>query len=178
MKYYKKIHANGFTLIELLVVISIIAVLSSIGLLAFNSSQARSRDAKRKSDLKQISSSLELYYSDYGRYPASLNGQIVGCPYNSVSGNGTACTWGSGEFRDVDAEGETKTTYFKVLPSDQSSNHTYYYNTVSVDGVANMGFQLYTYLENSQDPAIINTSVSCGGGVTCNFSLTSPNTAP
>ncbi|KKR41619.1 MAG: Type II secretory pathway pseudopilin PulG-like protein, partial [Candidatus Woesebacteria bacterium GW2011_GWB1_40_12] len=56
----------GFTLVELLVVIAILGILATIGLVTFSSSQMRGRDAQRKSDLKQISSALEIYYNDYG----------------------------------------------------------------------------------------------------------------
>lgn len=63
------IRAAGFTLIELLVVVAIIALLSS--LITFSVSQARlkSRDARRISDLKQIKSGTDLYFSTDGGYP-------------------------------------------------------------------------------------------------------------
>lgn len=158
--------SKAFTLVELLVVISIIGVLASIGLVSFRTAQTRSRDAQRKSDLKEISSALELYYSDYGQYPNGINGQIIGCPSTSQ----TPCTWGTGEFTDE------KTIYFKTLPKDKVSGHNYFYRPVAVDST-NSGFQLYAYLENSEDPSIITTGVSCGS-VTCNFSITSSNTTP
>lgn len=163
---------KGFTLVELLVVISIIGVLVTIALTSFRSSQMRGRDAERKSDLKQISSSLELFFSDYGKYPdADPNGKITACPY--MASGSTACTWGSGQFWD------TKTTYFKVLPKDPSNGLSYYYRIVDLG--SNQKFQLFTHLENTQDPSIISSGipagVTCGSGV-CNFSITSPNTKP
>jgi prepilin-type N-terminal cleavage/methylation domain-containing protein len=169
---------SGFTLVELLVVISIIGILASIGLVAFRSAQSRSRDAERKSDLKELTSALELFYSDYGKYPSSGNGQILACGYNAVTGVGTPCTWGESEFRDITGAGNTKTIYFKVLPKDKTAGHTYYYRTVSVNSVADSGFQIYAYLENKEDASIISTNVSCGANTNCNFAVTSTNTTP
>ena len=68
-----KRNQEGFTLIELLVVIAIIGLLSTISVLALNSARARSRDAKRVSDIKQIQTALEMYYNDTNDYPASLS---------------------------------------------------------------------------------------------------------
>jgi len=62
---------RGFTLIELLVVIAIIGVLSSVVLASLNTARVKSRDASRISQLGQIRAALELYYLDYGYYPAS-----------------------------------------------------------------------------------------------------------
>lgn len=59
----------GFTLIELLVVISIIGLLSTAALTSLNGARAKTRDAKRLSDMEQIQLALELYFADYGRYP-------------------------------------------------------------------------------------------------------------
>jgi prepilin-type N-terminal cleavage/methylation domain-containing protein len=56
--------SKGFSLVELLVVISIIAILSLIGLSLFSNAQQRSRDAKRKADLKAIQNAMEINYSE------------------------------------------------------------------------------------------------------------------
>lgn len=61
---------KGFTLIELLVVIAIIGLLSTIVLVSLNRARAKSRDAKRKTDLKQIEIALEMYWDHYGTLPA------------------------------------------------------------------------------------------------------------
>lgn len=62
---------QGFTLIELLVVIAIIGLLASVVLLSLNSARAKSRDAKRLSDVRQLVSALELYFNDYNTYPTA-----------------------------------------------------------------------------------------------------------
>lgn len=60
----------GFTLIELLVVIAIIGMLSSVVLASLNTARAKARDARRLSDMSQVRTALELYYSDNNnRYP-------------------------------------------------------------------------------------------------------------
>lgn len=62
----------GFTVIELLVVISIIAILTTVGLVSFTQTNKRARDGKRKADLEQIRSALVLYRTDNGTYPTSI----------------------------------------------------------------------------------------------------------
>lgn len=69
--YKKKLGVAGFTLIELLVVIAIIGVLASIVLASLNSARAKSRDARRITDIKQLQLALELYFDGLGatQYP-------------------------------------------------------------------------------------------------------------
>ncbi|MBM3282806.1 prepilin-type N-terminal cleavage/methylation domain-containing protein [Candidatus Gottesmanbacteria bacterium] len=65
----KKIQV-GFTLLEVLVVIAIIAILITIGIASFSTVQKKGRDSKRKSDLKEVQTALEQYYSVCGyNYP-------------------------------------------------------------------------------------------------------------
>jgi general secretion pathway protein G len=59
---------RGFTLIELLVVITIIGLLSSVGLASFTRAQERARDVKRQSDLTTLRNSLEIYYAENNAY--------------------------------------------------------------------------------------------------------------
>jgi len=173
---------QGFTLIELLVVIVILGILATIGLTFFTSAQARGRDAQRKSDLKQLANALELFYSDYGKYPSSsLDGKIEACSYDPVGGTGVTCDWGSGQFYDG------KTIYFRTMPADPSGG-SYYYAVPDPD--TRQKFQLFAHLENTQDLNCINDAegnpscknpdtprVRCVTGI-CNFAVTSPNTVP
>lgn len=63
---------KGFTLIEIVVVVSIISLLSAIGLTMYVEQQKNSRDAKRKSDLTLISGILQNYYSVNKVYPDTI----------------------------------------------------------------------------------------------------------
>jgi len=63
---------KAFTLIELLVVIAIIALLSTLSVVALSSARAKSRDARRLSDIKQIQTALDMYLDSAGTYPSSL----------------------------------------------------------------------------------------------------------
>lgn len=69
-----KKNKQGFTLIELLVVIAIIGLLSTLSIVALNQARARSRDARRIADIKQIQTAVEMYYNDLGAYPTSITG--------------------------------------------------------------------------------------------------------
>ena len=73
----KNIKTNfGFTLIELLMVISIITLFSSMFFGFVDSARAKSRDAVRLSDMKQIGTAANLYYEDKGIFEYFLTLQI------------------------------------------------------------------------------------------------------
>lgn len=65
------IKQKGFTLIELLVAISIIGILVGLGLVSYQGARKSARDGKRKADLEQIRSGLEMCRADTGSYPAA-----------------------------------------------------------------------------------------------------------
>ncbi|HNX11281.1 MAG TPA: FISUMP domain-containing protein [bacterium] len=94
-----KLKQKGFTLIELLVVIAIIGTLATISVIALNTARAKSRDAKRVADVKQISTALELFFNDMGRYP-------------------TATEWNTGSIFST-SSGATS-TYMQIIPTAPS----------------------------------------------------------
>lgn len=93
-----RLYKIGFTLIELLVVISIISLLSSVVYSSVDSARKSARDSVRLATLKQIELALEMYRSDFGRYP--LKPRDYG---ESTTVNNTY-TWDTSQ-RDEDGDG-------------------------------------------------------------------------
>jgi general secretion pathway protein G len=162
---------SGFTLIEILIVMIIIAFLASLSAGSFQSSQRKSRDARRKADLNSISTALEAYYNDKGEYPnSSVDLKISGC-------GATACDWGARFYDDDITNGAT---YMEKLPSDPSTGRGFTYAYVS-NGES---YQLYARFENLEDPSVPHdasdvaqayTDLSCGVA-SCNYGISSTNT--
>jgi len=66
--------SKGFTLIELLVAMTVASVLMGLTLVSYQGARKSARDGKRKADLEQIRSALEMCRADKGSYPTSLPG--------------------------------------------------------------------------------------------------------
>ena len=64
---------KAFTLIELVIVISIISLLAIMGISSYGSIQQNARNAKRKSDLKEIQKALESFKARNGFYPVTTS---------------------------------------------------------------------------------------------------------
>lgn len=164
----KRVPHLGFTLIELLVVFAILGILATIGIGSYMSSQMKSRDSHRKTDLKNIAIALETFYNDAQAYPTSSAGKILGC---GATGD-AACSWGS-------AWAGNGVTYMSILPDDISANDYFYH---SEDGTS---YELYARLENTADQKAIRTDEGAAAGyadmiclgttVRCNFVVASAN---
>lgn len=139
---------KGFTLVELLVVISIIGVVMGLSLFGLGGARKSGRDAKRKSDLEQIRSALELYRSDCGSYPLTLGSNLVG------DGVKIGC--------------DVTNVYMTSTPKDTlEPSHKYLY-------VSNgKTYELCASLEQGEDSVLCGTSASCGSE-TCNYKVTNP----
>lgn len=156
-------HYKGFTLIELLVVISIIAVLSTIGLVSYQGVQSKGRDSIRKSNLNTLATALEIYYQKNSHYPGSTNPN--GCD-----------TGATGTFYDPETDmtknnGIAPFISGNQIPTDpKDSSSRYCYISEKVNQVDAQGYRLFANLENCQDP--VNPLCSYNQN---NYSLVSDN---
>ena len=89
---------KGFTLIELLIVVVIIGILAAIAIPKFSATREKAYFAAMKSDLKNLASQQEIYYSDNYSYSSSVgdlgfvNSDGSNIAIASVSSSGWAAT--------------------------------------------------------------------------------------
>lgn len=165
--------SKGFTLIELLLVVAILGILSVISFSSFMGTIARGRDTQRKSDLAQIKKALESFNNDFGVYPDSQTGSILGC-MNSSSGAFVKCPASNGGFRYYVRSQEVNNLL--KFPSDPDASRVYYYTFDSSTST----FALYAALENLNDKDVKNVATSPSGAdwgvdcgsVNCNYKIT------
>src|SRR5436190_12388734 len=64
---------GGFTLIELLVVIIIIGILAAIAIPVFLNQRQKGYDAQTKSDLRNVATQEESFFTDYNHYAGTMS---------------------------------------------------------------------------------------------------------
>ena len=159
------LNAKAFSLIELIIVVAIIAVLMMLIFVSYTQVQKNARDTKRKGDLQTVAGTLQRFYSDYSRFPASDGFGLIS--YNSAGCGSdlgaTATPWGTGAITCG------STSYIKQLPADpQTSNLQYCYYRPDYQH-----YQLYAKLEASGTTGTYTNPTGCPGG-TYNY-LVTPN---
>ena len=88
-------HDNrGFTLIELLIVVVIIGILAAIAVTNFANSKERAMVAAMKTDLRNLVSAEEAYFSDSTKYTTTLG--TGGANFTPSTGVTIAVTLGTG----------------------------------------------------------------------------------
>ncbi len=140
---------KAFSLIELLVVVVIIAVITSLAVIVYDVSWARSRDSKRVSDIIRIQNALETYHRQEGRYPDSL-------------------TFGQSLIR---SNTSSPLTYMVVVPENPAPrsdgdcpNQEYSYSTTT-DFYGNDGFTLEFCLGDNSDQIAAGYNCATENGI-------------
>ena len=128
---------KGFTLIELLVVIAIIGILASMVLVALSGARAKARDATRKSDLRQIKTALEVYYSDQ-----KPNVYLIQASAVTADATNTGLV----------------ATYIKTFPTDPVGTDPYEYQT----DATGQNYVVSANLENDKDGEINADKIPTG----------------
>ncbi len=88
--------SKGFTLIEIIIVFALIGILVGLALPRYQHSRRRAQEAVLKEDLYTLRKLIDQYYTDKGKYPASLrtlveDGYIRMIPIDPMTGS--AETW-------------------------------------------------------------------------------------
>lgn len=73
-------------MIELLLVIAIIALLSTIVVVAISGARRKARDTKRVNDISEIQKAVELYFINIGHYPIVTTPIILGATDSNCDG--------------------------------------------------------------------------------------------
>jgi len=144
-----KKNKQGFTLIELLVVIAIIGLLSTLSIVALNQARARSRDARRVADVKQIQTALEMYYNDYNQYPA-----------DTVVTPGARIASGTNVYMDIVPK--------PPMPADGSGcvgAVAYTYNVQLLNGINNSSYTLKYCLGSATGGIIAGQNIATPSGI-------------
>jgi general secretion pathway protein G len=75
--YPIRVFESGFTLIELLIVVTLIIILSTMGMTQYRSSVIHTREATLKEDLFRLRDAIDQYYADKGQYPSGLDALVT-----------------------------------------------------------------------------------------------------
>ncbi|MDX2207647.1 MAG: prepilin-type N-terminal cleavage/methylation domain-containing protein [Gemmatimonadales bacterium] len=91
---------RGFTLIELLIVVVIIGILAAIAIPKFAATKERAYVSNMRSDLRNLATSQEAYFSDFQAYYTGTvpSNQLLYNPSTGISivlAAGTTTGWGA-----------------------------------------------------------------------------------
>ena len=129
--------SKGFTLVELLIVIAILGALSSIGVFRFVGAQKSALDARRKAELKEYQTAIEVYASNNNTVYPIHNGKPS-----------VLCTNGTLSPSDCPDDPKTGTTGFDYMYGSATGS----------------AYILYAKMERSASPTLSEYFVLCSTG--------------
>jgi len=144
---------SGFTLIELMIVVTIIGILASIALPAYEEYAKRAKITEALTALSQCRTEITHYFQVVGKLPTSAN--TFGCE-TSTSATAyvqsiTTATDGSVGATLQSIDPQVNATVVSMLPLDANGN---VYTNASLGG----GAQVYRWLCGSRTLGIIKTT--------------------
>src|SRR5882757_2571941 len=71
-----KTDSAGFTVIELMIVMSIIIILTTLGLTQYQRSVVYAKESVLKEDLFRLRDAIDQYFADKGQYPSTLDALV------------------------------------------------------------------------------------------------------
>jgi general secretion pathway protein G len=114
MKNRRERNRAGFTLIEVLLVVAILGILAGVVVVNFSGKQERSMIQAARASIAAISTAVDMYETDTGRFPPSLGALVENDgspnwhgPY--IRGGLPKDPWGT-EFGFTSGEGSFKVT--------------------------------------------------------------------
>ncbi|KKQ92409.1 MAG: hypothetical protein UU16_C0033G0008 [Candidatus Woesebacteria bacterium GW2011_GWA2_40_7] len=165
-----------FTKEETLSVIIIFVVLIAISVPNFVSSIKRSRDQVRRDDMGALSNVLASYRDDFGAFPPSQDGMILGCKKEGdnvqigkdgkLTVNLIPCRWGKDSLVDL-TPGSSK-VYLKIMPRDPDLDKGVTYTYFSDGSTYQVFASFEVETEPEYDPKILSRNIMCGVKI-CNM---------
>ena len=70
------VRESGFTMIELMVVMTIIVILTTLGMTQYQRSVIYARESVLKEDLFRMRDAIDQYFADKGQYPSALDALV------------------------------------------------------------------------------------------------------
>ncbi len=130
---------KGLTLTEILVVVAILLLVLLAIFRVFRVDINRSRDAQRKTDLRDIKLAFEDYYNDNESYPP--------------------------EAYLADCDGPSLQPYLREVPCDPETGKPYLYMPYPGNGDNSQGYRVLSILTDKSDPIIEKLGCQNGCGI-------------
>ncbi len=130
---------KGLTLIEILIVVALLMLILLALFRVFNVDINRTKDAQRKSDLRDIKLAFEDYYNDHQEYPEEA--ALADCSGNSLM------------------------PYLSKVPCDPVTGEPYLYIPFPGNGDNSQGYRVLSRLDDTSDPIVAQLGCQMGCGI-------------